>query len=761
VIDAVAPDAPDEKTVHTARRVLLERVVATEPKDLPAIAELALVREALGERAQCEGLLIPHRDRLGTTEGARILAQIFAARGDVENALALLLPYAESRIELRRAAESRFDEVRKSIVANVLSAVRYGGAQGFSYEHYRKAAPAEQDHILVEYLDYRLKDDPAFKAAQQVVERETKVVQLVLKLGLDQLRRARRLADPAKLRAELDRAEKTLLAARRLGEDSDELRLSLAQVYSRLGRQNDASKLFTDTLTAAQRSSGSLLGVARGLCALGSQTEARGLIEEAYEKEPDPLKKQESAYFRATLHRDTDDEWLWLSRANPADALVKAAMGANRAQKLIERGRDAEAAVLLRQTIDLYAPMPEDENTLRSSARAYFQLFELTGEKPNYERGRALFEKAVALDPSNGQVTEEAAHLILEGALRELITPTLNLRAVNSPPDPSLLGFLYGDDAGRKALAGRIREDAGVRRGIALYEKLLALAPTNPRAYRILEPLYELMDDREALRSLLIKLVQVNLDLGDETAWIKDRYAGRNDDRRRADLAAALLQAKAIVDGARRRGRDTTFAVAANALAFRLIEGANQGLEVHSDEVVRLAEEAHAAAPSEATEWFLTQALCFRASLTILRTNADYARIVAQSYRSTDHAFLLAKAVEDNGPLRSAILANADIQRAVNSWISLYKKDPKVASGWAWLLLRAARPDWAGHVAQRLSDDEAGALRGEIEIHLHPLDANRTIEAYAARLAAGQVAEAAAILKQAAARGVPLPFDPS
>src|SRR5262249_48548837 len=92
ILDAVAPAAgkQEEETLVPQRQELLERLVAKEPNDPDAATQLALLYESQHQLPKCEAILVKVGDRLGTSEGARILGQIYSQQGKYDQAHPLL-----------------------------------------------------------------------------------------------------------------------------------------------------------------------------------------------------------------------------------------------------------------------------------------------------------------------------------------------------------------------------------------------------------------------------------------------------------------------------------------------------------------------------------------------------------------------------------------------------------------------------------------------------------------------------------------------
>jgi len=151
--------------------------------------------------------------------------------------------------------------------------------------------------------------------------------------------------------------------------------------------------------------------------------------------------------------------------------------------KAIRDGKEEEAATHLRQAIDLYARQTESAGPLNNGALAYFSLFRVTGEREALDKGIAMMEKAVLLEPKDSILLGNTAHSVLEGAVRDIIGPAIDFKALKMTGSLELLSHLYKDQAGRDRYVQQVRRHAGIAKALAYYDRVLVLAPKNAHAY--------------------------------------------------------------------------------------------------------------------------------------------------------------------------------------------------------------------------------------------------------------------------------------
>jgi len=760
ILEVIAPLVTVAEALVAKREQVLERAVAHEPNDPEPASKLALIYEGRGELERCEGLLDPHRDRLGDTEGARILGQLDAARGEVEASFALLAPYCEGRLERLHGAEQAYNNAAELAWKRAVGRLEKGQGPESFYRQYKAASEDEQQALVQEYVEKQIRGDAGIRMKQEALIREASVVPVALDLGMVRLHRAQAMPDPQARQDELQAAEETFLAIRGLAGDTDQYRLFFGQVCYWLGKHDQGRELFDELLTVNQRSCETLMSVSSTLRDLGACSEARELAEEAYNKEADQGKKYEAALLRALLPTDSDDQIEWYRRANPADPHVKAALSMALGNRAIQEGDNRGAARHLHQAIAAYEQQAPTTATLNNAALAYFSLFQATGEPEGHDKGVQMLERAVALEPSNSILLYNAATTLLTGALSDIIGDAIDLKTLNFEGDFSLLSFLYEDAAGRAPFRQRVRSHADVARALAYFGKLLVLRPKDVNVYAAVAAIHKYTRDIEAMQDLRQRLQQVELDLTEARRRTLDFYAGTDDPKRRRESEASIERFEKLVNITRGQSPGATFAVAATYLATARMAVDILGISPDADDIVALVEEAHAVAPSSATRRTLVAALLFRAGQTLARQDAAYAEMASRAGRSLAPIYLVAVALTRPDEQRDAALNNADVRRAVSLLLEDSQAFPAEGISWDWAMLRAGQPDEAARVASTVRQDEVRRIGRAIDLLLSPMSATAAFDAYWSALIDGNEDEGAEILRRSAARGVPMPFDP-
>lgn len=759
VLDAVAPLSKDPNELFSGRQALLERLVQQEPDNVQYLSSLAVAYEGKRQHDRCEALLTPHLDRLGTSEGARVLGQLYVAQGKYEKAFALLQPYAEGRLKRLHDAEQAYQDAIKAAEQKVVDELKGQYAPSFDYARYKTLGRDAQNAMVNEYLNGRLKDDPKLTVAREAIFREVGVVPVALDLGIVMLHRAQSQQDPAARKKELEEAEKTFLSVHGLAGDTDAYRLNLGQVYYWLGKHAEGKQQFDDLLKSNARNYETLLTVSQVLREVGSEVEARALAEEAFNKETDAKKKQLAARIRALMFKDLDDEIVWLRQSDLSDPHHKASLSTALGQKAIRDGQKDEATTHLRAAIDAYKAMNEDAASLNNGAIAYLSLYEVTGEGEALARAGEMFEKAVALKPGDSILIENAAFAILATALRDVIGPAIDLKVLKANGNLAQLRYLYADAAGQKIYQDRVRNHKGVVKAMAFFDRLLLVAPKKVSVYRSIAELYGFLDDAEGLRRLLRRVEQAELDLEEGDREAREVYLGKKDEKFRKEVESAVASQEEVVAAARKVG-GATLAIALCTLAQTKMGQAALGVDVKADEVVALAEEAHKVAPSRGTSGALQQALLLRASLALAHAEPSYAEMVKRAGRALTPTYLIPVALTKGGTARDAALRDKDVRRVLDLCRESVAKFPEEAQVRTWALLRDAHPAEAAEAARAIASDKADEAERAINLRLSNVNPSAAFHEYWSLLAAGKEAEGLEVLRRCAAKGAPMPFDP-
>jgi hypothetical protein len=759
ILETIAPVEKEPEKLLGKKRDVWERVVAAGPEDPDAASHLAVVYEAQSEPEKCEKLLSPLEKRLGTREGARILGHIYTQQNKLEEANALLKPYLEGRLDRMRKAEKAYEHAVIQARDQAVEQVNKGKATDFPAERHQRAMGAEKRRIEEEYLREKTKDDQGIQEAYRALVKELSIVPVAIDYGIVQLRRAQTMRDEAQRRAELEKAKQTFLSIKTVAGQDDAYRMFLGQVHYWLGEHDEGRKLFDELLDAQKRSYLILSQVSHVLREVGATAEARKLAEEAFERAPDPKAKRDAAAGRAVMYTDLDDEIAWLQKSDVSDPHVKGLLNSAQGEKAREEGKEEAAAGYLREAVAVYEKLPPSPSMYNNGALACYSLYQVTGEQDVLDKKVQMLEKAIAMDPSDTIILHNVADSLQESALRRIVGPAIDLSALRMMGSLDLLPYLYQDKAGKQKYVDLLNKHAGLAKARGHYERLLVMSPKQEHGYVSLHALYRYTHDLEGLRALAKRLQTVELDRAESERRTRDFFAGKEDDKQRKKLQAAHDRAQSNLLAVRKGNAGATLAVAATQLAQTKTALAELDMPANSDEIVALAEEAHAAAPSNSTRNSLINALLHRAHRKLLAQQPEYAQVNERVKHSLGYGMVLAVEMFRDEKVRQVALADKDVQRVLPMLKEQFARFPDAPSEWEWAILKAAGDPEAGAMAGAFKSDYAVQER-DLNLLLAPLSATAALQAYFSYQAVGEDAKGIEILKQYAARGVPLPFDP-
>jgi hypothetical protein len=756
MLDAVRPLSIDTRAIDARRMTLLRAWASKEPANLEVIAPLAALLEQQSNLPEAKKLLLPVKNSLGDGEGARVLGTILGREGDYDGAYALLWPYVRSRLDRLHDAEKSLDDTFKSLWDREINLLQKKKAPSDFYTKYENAATDDQHAMVRNYVNARIKDDPALTSSQEALEQATGVVPVALELGIVSLYRAQSQQDGTARKAQLEAAEKVFLAISGVAGKSDEYRLSLGQVYYWLGKQAEGRKLFDDYLTAKGRASGDLLQIAIKLRSLGAVPEARSLSEEAFQKAAKPEDKQGVAQFRARCNKDLDDEIEWLSKANTADPEIKAELAKARGDKAMEEGRDAQAASEYQVAIDSYAGMPRSASTVNQTALVYYSVFQSTGDKAALERCFDYFQQAVTLSPGDPVLLYNAGTTMMEAAFGDIIGNKIDLRSLHESGTLSHLRFLYADAASREDYVQRVKDHPGIARALSYLEKAMVLSPKDVKPCAATYEIYRFTRNEPALRSLLHRIQAAGLDSGDQLTAMKEHLTGAKDAQYRIALAASIKHNEERSPGISAASKVTT-AIALSQRAEQMTLLASVGGTVDPDKILALAEQAHALAPSNGTHAALMSALVFRANQSLRRSDPGFDAACKKYDRSIGFYYVTAYLASEPGDLQQKIANLPEMQKVFILMHEDAVAFPQSRSASEWAMLRFIDASAADKAAESLRQTPFTQLESDIQSLQNPYSAADALESLWLARIFGKPEAVRDRLAAIAAAGIPIP----
>ncbi len=729
--------------------------MAAHPDDPNFASALAVDYEKAGAKDKCEKLLAPLADKLGTTEGARILGEIYASRGDFDRAYKLLDPYAAKHLAAFRHAQKHYEQTYRTASKSVFDRLKRGAGPTSFYNRYNGASKAEKTQLVRDYVDKQIDKNSAVKDALAELDRHSDIVPVALDLGMAILNRAQSLPSATARNAELKKAKKTFLSVRAVAANSPQYQLYLGQVYYWLGEHDKGQKLFDKMLASAKRAPHTLLMVGRALRSVGSKAEARALAEEAYNGAKKDEVKNQAALLRAVTTNDLDEKVAWFERADQHQPEVKTHLAAARADRALRDGHRKKAAKYLRDEIAIFEKLPESSLSLNNYALAYFSLYGITGEHADFVKAAELIDKAIARAPSDSVVVWNAASTYMSAGLTDVVGSQIDPGVLGESMRLSLLGYLYRDARTRKPYLDKLRRDPAVKKALAAMQRARLLAPKAGWMYDTMAHLERRLRDTKALRELDRQAAKVEFDSSDALTQRKKLWSGSSDKKEFGELKAQAAHIDRVLAKLQPRHQRIEFAIAAGERAQVEETYALMGHKADLDRAVKLAKRAYKLAPSSQTRDDLQIAYSTRALMRVLSQDSNIARLDKATRRAAGVQVLFALALDD-AATRQKMLADADVKATIRLIKEGLDAFPGSASVWEWEVLRRVDPKLAEPARTQALANERDRLALDITSRVEPLSAPTAYMLSWQAQARGEDAKAKAILKRYADKGVPI-----
>jgi hypothetical protein len=216
----------------------------------------------------------------------------------------------------------------------------------------------------------------------------------------------------------------------------------------------------------------------------------------------------------------------------------------------------------------------------------------------------------------------------------------------------------------------------------------------------------------------------------------------------------AVERAKEGLSAVRTR-KDKTFAVAVGNYVRMKVSAWFYGEKADAAELVKLAEEAHAATPTEGTQAALDSALWFRIHVTMIDEDPAYAKIAEKTKRSFGIA-LVSYLIADKA-FQPKLATNPDVKRLVGFMVDEFRRDPDAVTPTSWAMVRSVSPQDAPAIAAKIRVNELLKVQSKVERIMNPDSVGKALSDYWMFQLEGKEKEAKQILTDLAARGIPVP----
>lgn len=730
LLNEVASLADSPKDLQSQKMKLLLKAVKANPNDPMMVSELALVYEKQRKTKANLKLLAPLASKLGESEGARILGQIYVRRGKFAKAHTLLQPYTEGRLKKLHKAEKRYNKAMKEVRERAIRNLRYGrGPRELRSRSYRYLPKAKRIRLVQQYIRDVSRRDPELRKSRKALVKAAKVVPVAMDLGLVMLYRARRSRNPIKRKQELKAAEKVFLSIRGVAGKSSRYRLYLGQVYYWMGKPKKGQKLFNKVLRRTRRSYAVLTRLTHVMRELGEHDRAQELIEEAYRKAKGKKQKQNAAYLRSITGSGLDDRIKWLKRSNRDSTQVIISLNSARGDKARRAGNTRGAARYMRKAIEGYERLPKTASNLNNQALVHFSLFRVTGNPKDFAKGIKLIESALEMKPSDSIMLGNTAYFLLQEALIRTIGSKVDWKSTNQSISSGLLSYLYKNEKSKEPWIEKLKEQSSFTNAVKRYNKMLVLAPKSVNVYNRLADLYWHTKNTKGMKELYERLVAGKFNFANPNRYRSTVKSIQSDRKALVRTRKALRQQKRRVRKLRYRSK-LSYAMAACTQVSLHIAAYALGDRVNASQMLRLAKQAHRRAPSSATIDVLIAAHLFKAGQTLARRNRKFARMLRMNKRHITVGYLLTFAAQRDEKIQRALRRDRDMRKAISLIKKSVKAFPSGSNLQEWVLLSLFSKKDAEDIGDTLKENKLYRYKHLIRTRMAPESPSRSIMIY-------------------------------
>jgi len=752
LFELVAAKDKNQAENEALHEEILRECTASEKVQMKHVDALAVILEKRGATAELERLLAPHAGELGKSESARMLGDIYFAKGDLAKAEAFLTPYVNGRLEAFRKAEKRYADACEGADKASLKKLREGQAGQAWYDRYDASNEQAKQAMVDQYISADVKRNRSVVKALATLQKEVEIVPFVMDLAVTKLQLARGRESVADRERTLKEAEELFLAVQGVAGEDEGFRISLGQVKYWLGKNEEGKELFDQALAQGEHRPELLSRVAEAMRQVGRREEAKRLVEEAYEK-GNKEEKRHAAGMRAVMFQDTDDRILWLERTESDSPGIRASLMAARADKAETEGRLAAAEASLQEADRLYQSMPVDSASLNNRALVQGRLFALTAS-PRYADGQvAMLEQSETLNPTHTVIKQNLAAVYPDRMAARFMLDKADYRLLRTSPEFSHVSLLAKSLAERDAILASPVASEDLRKLREVAAKLQLLAPEAQTGFVAALTVCDCSRSADDCRELVGALAGYAGEPERERSE-QEKALNRADQLAANGKRLALLQEALAKDGS--KASPITQALLRCEISYLLQSNFGLGAETDNEEVVKPAAEAYSIHPSLYTENGLRNADYCAALHTLVQENEQAARIWAKCQDDMDIEDACLWMLYSDPKLKQKLLADRHFQQVAELYRIAAARGQREQGVRQWLVLSNTQPELAAEVAQTVAKNEFEALQAKACLLLFPHNASMIAYEIWRAQATGDAKEAERLLTEARAKGIAL-----
>ncbi len=756
IVGALRYLVPADSSLLKQRISILERLVAQEPDALGAKEELAEVYYDSAGFDRVIDTLEPVRGQLGaTTRGALFLGKALSQKGHYEQAIPLLSGYVEPALEQLARHEANYTRLAEAAYQKAFQTLNEGQGSEAFYAKYNEAGEAEQQMLLTQEIHTMMDSDQAYSDAIIAYQEANEVVPHAFDLGIAQLFHARNLPPGDDQTQGLKAAEQTFLALQGAAGESDEYRLFLGQVKYWLGKEEEGSQLFEKLLEANDRNSESLLMVGGVMRELGEQRRAGDIFEEAFEKGQTELEKQNAATLRALTISEPEEQIVWLERCDQSLPQTQVRI-ANAKARIAKDAGDMEGAIeQMRVAVDGYDKMGDDQSTLNNRSLAYQELFSMTGDPQDYQRGAEEMARALELNPNDGIIVSNALTTMMDSAVIQVLGERFDFRALQGAYSNRMLQMLYADQAGYEAITEQLVAVPAFERARALADRVRLIAPKSAASYTLGMEYYWLANQPQQVAKIGRSMKGLDLDTTAVEQSTRDMWAGTD---REDDLEQLRAYLKTLEDSLADLTEGTLehdYQILRRALgetSLATFEGSDPKLFGQ----LRKANKIRLSRPCRYADKVVYDIYLTMADQKLRDTEPAYADMAKKTNWGIGAKSRVCWALVQEGA-EEKWLEDVHLKSAFEILAAHIEKMPSEHSAFDWAMAQAYDAELGQRVRDEIVASEHQLARLIAQKAFNPIDGAAVIEAYLLYRLMGDEAQADQVLAAGREAGIPLP----
>ena len=181
LLKTVKDIAPLPKDFEEQQLKLLERTVQNSPNSIAAVTELTTILDKKGQTERCIRLLEPLANKLGITDGARILGTYYLNQGNEEKALPIIEPYVTAMAKEVSKTNQKYSDMFKVAFDQKKRWLTTGRAYGFDYKKYKSSDKKTKAALVNKYMFTSIANDSVLKKAREAYNKACKAVPIALR----------------------------------------------------------------------------------------------------------------------------------------------------------------------------------------------------------------------------------------------------------------------------------------------------------------------------------------------------------------------------------------------------------------------------------------------------------------------------------------------------------------------------------------------------------------------------------------------------